>query len=247
MLKAIVNGKAGRIDAHKGESVSWSRLFKRHEDLLTATFFERFSYLSDAVQLSLLSHWFAEHSGTLQHQFLGFKTIDYWVRFELGEQGNYKQVEPDLIMRFNDFNIMVEVKPPDGGDQSDEQWANEIASFIQDPNNDSKPLYFLAIGGSNPKLAKAWSSQLLQRFAPQLTAIAALNWQPVAKQLLDLANGSVDIALNRQDTQVLKDMLEGLNLYGLGLSPFTWKQLLSDTQLPNLSLETFKSQLPLKD
>ena len=50
MLNAIIYGKAGRMgwDGQK-ESLSWRQVFQTREDLLTATFFERFSYLSDLL------------------------------------------------------------------------------------------------------------------------------------------------------------------------------------------------------
>ncbi|MFA0162036.1 hypothetical protein AB4457_11915 [Vibrio splendidus] len=35
MLKAILHGKAGRIEHDKDESVSWASVFKAREDLLT--------------------------------------------------------------------------------------------------------------------------------------------------------------------------------------------------------------------
>lgn len=36
MLKAVLHGKAGRIEQDDNESVSWRKLFKSHEDLMTA-------------------------------------------------------------------------------------------------------------------------------------------------------------------------------------------------------------------
>ena len=46
MLKAVVHGKAGRVDSNgDGVNQSWRQLFKSYEDLLTAAVFTRWGYL----------------------------------------------------------------------------------------------------------------------------------------------------------------------------------------------------------
>lgn len=115
MLKAILHGKAGRIEHNKDESVSWSSLFKAREDLLTSTVFERFSYLSDSVQNHLIQHWFSESRGIALAKLGEFESISYWPRFEHQHERGTNQVEPDLIIHFTHCNILVEVKPPEGG------------------------------------------------------------------------------------------------------------------------------------
>ena len=51
MLNAIIHSKAGRIELdHDEKSPSWRQLYKKREDLLTAAFFSRFTYLSGLLQ-----------------------------------------------------------------------------------------------------------------------------------------------------------------------------------------------------
>jgi hypothetical protein len=234
MLKAILHGKAGRIEHNKDESVSWSSLFKTHEDLLTSTIFERFAYLSDKLQHTLLMHWFKQHHGIIPASFGQFSHITYWQRFnhEHGEGTN--QVEPDLIIHFDKCNILVEIKPPAGGNQYFGQWLKEIESFLQAEDYNHKPLYFLAIGKVKTELAQQWAEQLLPKI-DQLECVAALNWDVLTAHLVKLVSESSSYELLKQDRRVVQDMLEGLSLYGEQTSPFLWSDLLNNT-LPPISL-----------
>ncbi|MCL1114297.1 hypothetical protein L2703_11945 [Shewanella basaltis] len=237
MLKAILHGKAGRIEQNTDESVSWSSLFKAREDLLTSTVFERFAYLSDAVQACLLGHWFKSHHGKPTDVFGEFKGITYWPRFSLHQASLSNQVEPDSIFHFDLCNIIVEVKPPTGGDQYLVQWQREIESFIQSEQGQGKDLYFLAIGRIKPADASKWAKPLLDKFE-SLKSIAALEWSVVTEQLVELINeesAGFNLNLSKQDRFILFDMLEGLSLYGLQISPFKWAELKSHS-LYNLSL-----------
>lgn len=238
MLKAILHGKAGRIEHNKDESVSWSSLFKAREDLLTSTVFERFSYLSDSVQNHLIQHWFSESRGIALAKLGEFESISYWPRFEHQHERGTNQVEPDLIIHFTHCNILVEVKPPEGGDQNFGQWHKEIDSFLQADIDPDKPFYFLAIGRNKKQQANTWTDKLLLKFN-QLKGMAVIEWCEVTEQIIDLIadqNLTGKESLNKQDRHILADILAGLSLYGLQITPFKWSQLKANV-LPPLSLQ----------
>lgn len=238
MLKAILHGKAGRIEHNQDDSVSWSSLFKAREDLLTSTVFERFAYLSEHVQQNLLQNWFKSHHGIIPASFGEFEDITYWPRFNHEHEAGSNQVEPDLILHFDQCNIIVEVKPPAGGDQYFGQWQKEVESFLQSDRDHEKPLYFLAIGRIGQANAKYWASLLLQEF-DALKGLAALEWKEVSTYIMGLthiANPVLPLLITKQDRRVLSDILEGLSLYGLQTSPFTWSQF-NPYPLSKLTLE----------
>lgn len=244
MLKAILHGKAGRIEHNQNESVSWSSLFKAREDLLTSTIFERFAYLTDEVQQNMLLHWFKNGYGEALTGFGELSDITYWPRFIHEHDNGTNQVEPDLILHFEHCNLIVEVKPPAGGDQYFEQWQKEIESFIQSEQGQEKPLYFLAIGRISNTKTEQWANTLLKKDNSNLLkGIASLEWAVVTEHIVELSTKpkEPELIVSKQDLRVLMDILDGLSLYGLQISAFKWTQLINH-KLPNLSLD---HRLPL--
>ena len=225
MLKAVIHGKAGRVIGDQEQSVSWSSLFKAREDLLTSTIFERFYYLSDDIQLKLLNYWFEGHYGVVPTYFGELEGITYWPRYTHQHDLGSNQVEPDLIINFTECNIIIEVKPPAGGDQYLWQWRKEIESFIQSEDIQGKPLYFLAIGRINQVNAANWGNKLLKEF-DELKGLAALKWDVVTEHIVNTLKKYIHVS--KQDARILEDMLSGLSLYGLQISPFKW-----DDFIPN--------------
>lgn len=231
MLKAILHGKAGRIEHDGQTSVRWASLFKAREDLLTSTVFERFAYLSESLQFQLLEFCFKDRVIPFADLFGAFITIDYWPRYTFEEKGHTRQVEPDLIIRFEKANLIVEVKPPAGGDQYFTQWRREVGSFLQSEEGESRPLYFLAIGRVDDMSALKWESKLVNEF-DNLICVGAIKWQPIADCLVEKL---LDSRLSKTDKRVLNDMLKALALYGLNVSNFKWDKLRKHS-FPVLSL-----------
>ncbi|MEZ9628570.1 hypothetical protein AB4304_03570 [Vibrio breoganii] len=239
MLKAILHGKAGRIEHDGQTSVRWASLFKDLEDLLTSTVFERFAYLSDDLQAHLLQHWFQAHSGEVPQCFGEFKSISYWSRFTHEHDEDSNQVEPDLIIHFDNCNILVEVKPPAGGDQYFEQWHKEIESFLQSEGDSPKDLYFLAIGRIDLINTKLWADELLPKFEQRLKGVASLKWKTVTAHLVALMSDNSDASapvMSKQDRRIIQDILDGLSLYGEQASPFKWSALMNAKKFKKLSL-----------
>lgn len=216
MLNAIIHGKAGRIDlGNDAGSLSWRQLYKKREDLLTAAFFSRFTYLSGLLQHRLLKQWLGGVG-----DFTTFEGIDYWPRYDLDSRDDRNFVEPDLLLRFADCDVLVEIKPPLGGDQYHEQWQLEIEGYYAQEEQ-IKPLYFLAIGRVGDTLAKL-DVMALRENHPEFQAASVTDWKPIAIQLRKLLlSGELDA----QDHRVVKDMLNALSLYGVRAHDLHWNDL----------------------
>lgn len=218
MLQAVLHGKAGRIEHEGEESVSWRQLFQTREDLMTAAVFSRFTYLSSTTQNSLLQAWL--HSNA---DFSQFESIEYWPRYGyIDDAAGLRDVEPDIVLRFNNFNILIEIKPPTGGDQYYQQWQREIAAFIHSDTQKNLPIYFLAIGRIEHKDAQLWGALLLNQHPDRLKSVHAIKWQPVVDSIRNLLTLEM---YSKQDSRILIDILDAMQLYGLKTQTFKWDGL----------------------
>lgn len=208
MLRAIIHGKAGRIDSN-GENVTWRHLFKSREDLLTAAIFTRWSYLSAESKHTLLQNWIKDFEITDSD----YKDIEFWAKFDLEVEGR-EFVEPDVLIRFKDFNVLIEVKPPKGGSQKYEQWNRELEGYF---SSEDLPVHFLAIG-RNTVNAATWKNKLLEK-NNHLESIITKSWKSVAESIYNLTKHT-DTSL--QDNQILSDMIEALKIYGVIAHPYKW-------------------------
>jgi hypothetical protein len=227
VLNAIIHGKAGRINFdHDASSVSWRQLYQNREDLLTAAFFSRFTYLSGLLQHRLLKQWLGGVG-----DFTTFEGIDYWPRYELNEYDDRNFVEPDLLIRFSDCDLLVEVKPPQGGNQYIEQWKLEIEGYYAQELAD-KPLYFLAIGRVGNIVDELDITQY--KNDKDFQKAAAIEWQTIASQLRKL---SLSGELDAQDSRIVKDMGNALSLYGIRAQNLDWSDLYKWSSEQPLSID----------
>jgi len=216
VLNAVIHGKAGRVNVgDKTENVSWRQLFQQREDLLTAAFFSRFGYLSPVIQHRLLQYWFGGEG-----DFTTYKGMEFWPKYELQNNDVRDFVEPDLLINFSHFDVMIEVKPPQGGDQYFEQWETEIDGYFSLENN-SKPLWFIAVGRIEI-VPEEWSDKLTKNEQFNLQKIAAIKWKPIASHISKLIKSGEP---HYQDHRILEDMLRALSLYGIRGHDLYWKDL----------------------
>jgi hypothetical protein len=216
MLNAIINGKAGRIHIEKdADSLSWSQLYKQREDLLTAAFFSRFTYLSGLLQHRLLKSWLGGVG-----DFTAFKSVEFWPRYDLPDDELREFVEPDLLLRFDDCDVLVEVKPPQGGMQYHQQWRKQIEGYFAQ-EEDTHELYFLAIGQVGNALSTLDIDSLHDKYE-LLKTLNTKEWKSIAHQLYQLQKSH---KLDAQDRRVLKDMLQALELYGIRGYELKWSHL----------------------
>lgn len=205
MLRAILQGKAGRIVSSEG-NLSWRDLFRHREDLLTSVFFSRVPYLSpdaiSGVMAALISQQHAEELGALHE-------IRFWPKLPTGDGRRF--VEPDVLIEFEKATILVEVKPPSGGAQRLQQWKAEIEALLLDDGRANGPgsLHFVALGRNAPDW-KAWKTRLERDFSAFGVTVHAIEWQALCTAVTALASTGL-----ASDKAVFADWIDAFALYGL--------------------------------
>jgi hypothetical protein len=147
MLKAFQNRKFRlAYSENHGERIEDTL----KEDTLTASVFGRFAYLPHTLLEKIWDEILKDGSGNTPK--LGrFVEQKFWPNWNLPpEDTRGKRCQPDMLVRFEYADIIVEAKRQDA-QQYSEQWNKEFAGYEHDNNvEDLKDtVYLLAIGGYN--------------------------------------------------------------------------------------------------
>lgn len=118
------------------------------EDSLTASVFDGLKYLPteifySIVKKSLYQDKLPKISGELLN-------IIFWDKWNAKDTSNSNFVEPDLLLQFEDFDIIIEAKRYDNFQQSKHQMEKEIQAYYN-VFDGSKDLYFIQLGGLHSK------------------------------------------------------------------------------------------------
>lgn len=135
MINAIINNKVDR------------QYFKTNEDSFTSFVFEKLSYLP-----SELFEYLIRNSVNDEIPEFDFKTLSeilYWPHWDSDRTTNKKFVEPDVFIRFEKYDLLIEAKRYDENQQYTSQWENEIIAYQNEYESDNKKLVFIALGGNS--------------------------------------------------------------------------------------------------
>lgn len=232
MLNAILEGKAGRITLHEGVPQSWRTVFQSYEDLLTAAIWSRINYLSPAA----MEHFFSALLGINGKSWGAFESITFWPKYvfpnpvdekmKLYFSGQERFAEPDVVITFEQTALIVEVKPPAGGMQYEQQWRKELYTYLHD--DDAKnTVHFLALGNL-PRTTENWFIELKAEF-PQVD-FHGMEWHKL-REIFQHSEWEAP-----QDKRIVADCLKALALYGIRAPQLPWQrfhQFLADTPLPS--------------
>mgnify|MGYP000639808196 CR=1 FL=1 len=77
------------------------------------------------------------------------KSFEYWPSWNAENTENNQRVEPDVFLRFEDFDVLIEAKRHNLGGQYKNQFDNETQAYQNEYGEQNKPLYFIKLGGLN--------------------------------------------------------------------------------------------------
>ncbi|MGL5603228.1 MAG: hypothetical protein ACRDD5_20400 [Silvania sp.] len=205
MIHALTKGKAGRV-GDIALSESWRDRFRKSEDLLTSMFWSRISYLPEEQFNRFMSQLLSEE---FNHGPL--RNVKFWERYSYVTYFLDKKVEPDVVLDFDDQDIIVEVKPPFGKGQYKAQWQQQVESYLQQDTH--KKLIFIALGNF-PTETFRWLAEFRGRYPD--VRFHAISWGEVMHALSH--------SLGRNN-RLASDCISLLSFYGIRLPTKTWSSL----------------------
>ena len=176
------------------------------EDSLTAVVFDTLKYLPTSIFWDILKS--ALYKDKLPPDSGELKEITFWDKWNSEGTGNTNFVEPDVFLRFNDFDIIIEAKRYDKNQQSEGQISNEIQSYFNEYETEKKDLYLIKLGGLHSK------SDEKNHFIRN-TPICKTDWtrllDVISKKLYDLKKEG-DF-LSSSYVRILEDCIHGFALH----------------------------------
>ena len=157
------------------------------EDSLTSSVFERLLLLSDENLWWVLRNACDKQAATTLPDNVGkLEKFEFWPSWEpdLKLERNSLRVEPDVFLRFEGLDILVEAKRYDFvQSQREEQWQNELAAWFQEFKSD-RPVLLLAIGGNT----SVGSCNVKLEHLTQQFRVEQLHWEMLRDAVFELSN-----------------------------------------------------------
>lgn len=179
--------------------------FRVCEDSLTAMVFDLLKYLPheifwDILKKSLIHQKLPEISGEILE-------MNLWDRWSPEDTSNNRYVEPDVFIRFNDFDLLIEAKRYDERQQSDTQIQNEIKAY-RNEYEENKKLYFIQLGG-------LWNENDTPNI-DEITIICKTNWSRILERVVIERNkiDSIDYSQINSYKRILDDLIKGFAMHG---------------------------------
>lgn len=236
MLQAILNGKIRGLFDNINDGMSWRKAYSTYEDFLTASVIGRMIYLPEGVLWNLIKRsslhsLVPEHVGCINQ-------VDFWPKWPvppwLDRDSQYR--EPDVFIRFEKIDIIVEAKRNDATAQNIVQWVEQILSFLfkRDTEGERKhPIIYWVLGGMGDTFSQEFvdleRNKLIklinQKYPQEKIGLAVSSWSNLLSCLLDLQHflseeinrpSNLISANGRQHVlRITSDIIEALRIHGI--------------------------------
>ena len=186
-----------------------------NEDPKTSAVFENLMLLPDNVfwHMLRLSCFSNKTMPIYSGRLLSF---EFWPHWKRTGKNNSNYVEPDLFLKFEQFDVIIEAKYGDNGGQYQYQWQQEITAYHNEYNDD-KPFIFIAVGGNQSVAAETISvkKEKVEIYKCNwLSILMAVNKYQKELESISFPDMNVSATLRLLDNIILAFNVNGLyNIY----------------------------------
>ena len=185
--------------------------FKTKEDTLTSSVIGNLLFLPTNFILEILAN--SSYDKFTYSHFGKLLSFDFWPHWNSENTSNSNFVEPDVFIRFENVDLIIEAKRYDDNQQYIGQWKNEIISYYNEYEDEKKDLILLAIGGINSNNTEHISTESKQK-----VEIYKIRWKKIlnevenAKKRLEAIKSFSDNA--NSSIRILEVVLQSFELHG---------------------------------
>lgn len=158
---------------------------------------------------------------------------DFWPSWNAKGKGtrNENRVEPDVFIRFEKFDLIIEVKRNDYTGQEKGQWSDQIICCKNKYERDKQPLIFIALGGNH-----YLSTELIQGIN-----IYKCTWMSLCKSVYEENKNNIQPFEKR----ILHDTTVAFNNFGI--YDVKWfSEIVDKYNIDNESINIIKQWIELK-
>lgn len=199
--------------------------FNACEDSLTSSVLDYLKYLPidlfwDVLKKSMYQNKLPKLCGELL-------SIEYWPKWDAQQTNNNRLVEPDVFLRFEDFDVLIEAKRHNTGGQYKTQFDNETQAYFNEYGEDNKSLYFIKLGGLNTFSDEDSINHKI--------IICKTDWTKLLSEVVDLKKEleQSNSFLTRHYVRLLNDCIQGFSLHH-----FYYMQWLEDLSTVKINTTT---------
>ena len=216
MLHAILLNKAGRSLGNN--EVNWRHLFSASEDSLTSSIFGNLFYLPINLFWEILNE--SCYKMPLTKSYPKIISFEFWPHWSANESYNARFIEPDIFIRTEEFDLIIEAKRYDYNQQSLYQWRNEFQGYLNEFGEETikKKVILLAIGGIDNEIPEP-----IELHGRTITVIKC-RWMNLLSQITQTINSlkkeSKIIITSDSSLIILQDIIKGFEIHGYSVG--TW-------------------------
>lgn len=201
--------------------------FRKCEDTLTASVFDLLKYLPVDIFWSILKK--SVYYDKLPLESGELQDIEFWARWCAKDTNNTNFVEPDVFLRFNNFDVIIEAKRYDQNQQSKNQRYKEITSYLNEYEKDKKDLYFLQVGGLNNLNDSADIEIKSTR-----TIVCKTDWTRILSQIIIEKRTIESISYSHLNSykRIFNDLIRSMEVHGFFQK--SWLQDLNSDRVNNI-------------
>lgn len=177
------------------------------EDSLTSLTFDGLKHLPDDLFWSVLNSSLIV--GNLPN-ITFIEEISFWQHWNAEETSNSRYVEPDVFIRTENFDVIIEAKRWDKNQQSKSQMEDQIKAYFNEFGEENKKLYYIQLGG-------LYSTDFIDNYIYKSleVMICKTNWTQLLKSIVKHHQNleSPNSHSSNPQKRILEDIIKGFELH----------------------------------